>query len=89
MKGFIAYYKDCIELIQKHKRFLIKASIIIMAVYAAMAAIAIKWYDIQEFFTKFRSGRCALKWNPGRLGKFVSYDDDDTTGGLDADEADE
>jgi len=83
------YIVDCVELVKKHKRFLIKAYLLIMVVYTAMAVIAIKWYDISQFLTKFRSGKCALKWNPGRVGKFVSYDaDDETSYGLDPEEVD-
>lgn len=83
------YINDCINLYKRNKKFLVKATIIIMVVYAAMAAIAVYWDQISAWFQKFLSGKTCVKWNPGRLGRFVSYDDDDTTGGLDADEADE
>jgi len=85
------YIVDCVELVKKHKRFLIKAYLLIMAIYAAMAALVVYWDQISTWFQKFRSGKCCLKWNPGRLGHLCSYDTDEssTSGGLDADEADE
>ena len=80
------YINDCINLYKNNRRFIIKACTVIMILYAAMAAIAVYWDQISAWIHEFFGGRKAIKWNPGKMGKFVTYDDDTddlSSGGLD------